>query len=72
MVLMLTMQIDLNGNSLQLEQPLSLSDFIGLHSKTNAPKMVVLNDTFIPPGNYENELINEGDKIKIILFMGGG
>lgn len=34
--------------------------------------MVVLNDTFIPPGNYENELINEGDKIKIILFMGGG
>jgi sulfur carrier protein len=61
-----------NGNNYILEYPSTVLEFLEIKGKSNIPKMVRLNDNFLPKNELENTMLKEGDSLNVVLFMGGG
>lgn len=66
------MKITLNGSLSELNSPLTLSDLLGLH-KLKPETVVVEHNLRVPPKDeYDHIELQEGDRIEILKFMGGG
>jgi len=65
--------LKVNGKEQELNETLSLSGLIKLN-KVSQPDMVSiqLNGNFVIRENYDSTLLNEGDEIDFLYFMGGG
>ncbi|HET9571628.1 MAG TPA: sulfur carrier protein ThiS [Bacteroidales bacterium] len=65
--------IKVNGNVQEVNLPLSVTDVI---QKNNVfqPDMVSvqLNGSFVIKEDYSTTLLNEGDELDFLYFMGGG
>ena len=66
-------KIKVNGKEQELDNSLSISGLIKLNNVLQ-PDMVSiqLNGNFVTRENYENTLLNQGDEIDFLYFMGGG
>ena len=68
------MTITLNGESYSVDiKELSVTKLLE-KKKVESPDMVSvqLNGTFLPKDKYDTTMINEGDEVDFLYFMGGG
>ena len=68
------MQIKINGEVEQLEKnELTIAELLAL-KQVESPDMVSvqLNGDIIDRGQYQDQIINEGDELDFLYFMGGG
>ena len=66
-------KIKVNGNEQEISNPVSLTDLIALNNVAQ-PSMVSiqLNGEFVVRDDYDSTLVNEGDEVDFLYFMGGG
>jgi sulfur carrier protein len=66
-------KIKVNGNEQEISNPVSLTELIALNNVAQ-PSMVSiqLNGEFVVRDDYDLTLVNEGDEVDFLYFMGGG
>ena len=66
--------IKLNGDSMVIEAPISLSEFVlqQLKSKEPGGVAVALNEMIIPRQKWKSVLISENDSVEIVHAVQGG
>lgn len=66
-------KIKVNGNEQEISNPVSLTELIALNNVAQ-PSMVSiqLNGEFVVRDDYDSTLLNEGDEVDFLYFMGGG
>jgi len=66
------MKITLNGEPHSLDGPTPVARLIAeLKLKPNRVA-VEINQTVVPKADYERTLINDGDQVEVVNFVGGG
>jgi sulfur carrier protein len=66
------MKIELNGESYSLDAPTPVSRLL-LDLKLKPNRVAVeINRAVIPKAEYERTIVNEGDHVEVINFVGGG
>lgn len=66
------MEIKINGESRTLDAPISVAGLVeslGLESRKVA---VELNLEIVPRSVYEKTIVQNGDRLEIVQFIGGG
>lgn len=66
------MKLQVNGSSLELDPPLSLSDLLARHKLKPEAVVVEWNLKVPRKEDYASILLSDGDKVEIVKFMGGG
>ncbi len=66
------MQILLNGEPHQLDQPLTLSALIDQLGLTGKRLAVELNLEIVPRSQHADTCLSEGDRVEIVHAIGGG
>ncbi|RME46848.1 MAG: sulfur carrier protein ThiS [Deltaproteobacteria bacterium] len=66
------MKIMLNGESYELEQPISVAELIRRIGQSEKRVAVERNREVVPRSAHASTLIQEGDRIEIVHFVGGG
>lgn len=66
------MKLTINGEQTQLEDGMSVTGY--LQQEQFQPDIVVveLNERIIPKEEHELTILQEGDVLEIVTFMGGG
>lgn len=68
----MSIKILVNGKERELENEISISEF--LQKKNIRPEVITLelNEKIIKRDDYQNIFIKDSDTIEIVFFMGGG
>jgi thiamine biosynthesis protein ThiS len=66
------LQIKLNGEIHELAGPYTLEDLVSELSLTPQRVAIELNQSVIRRDLWEQTIINEGDRVEIVHFVGGG
>ena len=66
------MTIKLNGDPHRLVQPLSVSALLAELDIDARRVAVELNLTVVKKAAYDSSVINDGDEVEIVNFVGGG
>lgn len=66
------MQITLNGEAYELEQPLSVAELLTKLSIDSRRVAVEYNLEILRRPLYGETLVHEGDRVEIVNFVGGG
>jgi sulfur carrier protein len=66
------MKVELNGKSVELDGVRTVGDLI--RSRDLKPQLVAveLNGEILPRDRFDEQQINEGDRLEIVHFVGGG
>ena len=64
--------IRVNGQEEVLEEKLTIEDYISRHGDRTNRIAVEKNGTIVPKRNYADTLLEDGDQIEIVSFVGGG
>ena len=66
-------KIQVNGVEQEIDSPIALIDLIKIN-KVEQPDMVSVqvNGEFVIREEFSSKLINEGDEVDFLYFMGGG
>lgn len=66
------MQITLNGQPHELAEPLTVSGLLAVLGLPERKIAVERNREIVPKSSYDEELLDDGDRIEIVQFVGGG
>ena len=66
------MKITLNGKEHKLAEAISLEELIRKYCKNPHHVISELNDKIIKSNQRDSIYINQGDKVELISFVGGG
>jgi thiamine biosynthesis protein ThiS len=66
------MKLFLNGKEHELSGVKTLYDLLSLYKLLEKPIAVELNYKVIPRRDFSNTILQDGDKIEIVQFVGGG
>lgn len=66
------MQIVLNGDSVETADGSTVETLLLQLGISRERVAVELNADIVPKGEYEKQLLSDGDKIEIVHFVGGG
>ena len=66
------MRITLNGESFELDQPLSVEELLQRLDIDSRRVAVEHNLTILKRHAYTTTLVGEGDRVEIVNFVGGG
>ena len=67
------MKLAVNGETLELEQPVNLNELLVV-VKADQPEYVTvqLNGEFVDHSGFEDTFVKDGDTVEFLYFMGGG
>ena len=65
-------EITVNGNISNLDQPTSINEFLELKGFGNRSVAVAINSIVIRRTSFEETIINDGDVVEIVRPVGGG
>ena len=65
-------QIQLNGEPVPLPLPLTVHALLGVFSLDPRAVAVELNKVVVRRAAYADAVINDGDEVEIVSFVGGG
>lgn len=65
-------QIQLNGDPCPLPLPLTVHALLGVFSLDPRTVAVELNRSVVRRAAYEDTVVNDGDEVEIVAFVGGG
>ena len=65
--------ITVNGDKQEVKLPISVSELIKINNVAQ-PEMVSVqvNEEFVDRDDYDTTVLNEGDSVDFLYFMGGG
>ncbi len=66
------MRIILNGEEIIFDREINISNLLERYSLDKRKIAVERNLEIVPQSNFEEVILNEGDRIEIIHFIGGG
>ena len=66
------MRIVLNGDPFELDQPLSVADLLARLAIDSRRVAVEHNLTILKRDAFAHIIVNEGDQVEIVNFVGGG
>lgn len=66
------MKIQLNGESYQADQELTISELIAQLSMDGKRFAVEVNEQIIPRGKHSEHQLQEHDAVEIVVAIGGG
>lgn len=66
------MQIQVNGDAVELAAQAKLSDLISQMDLTGKRIAIELNMEIIPRSEHDSTELNSGDKVEIVHAIGGG
>jgi sulfur carrier protein len=66
------MRIVMNGDSVETADACTVETLLLQLGISRERVAVELNADIVPKGNYEKQLLSDGDKIEIVHFVGGG
>jgi thiamine biosynthesis protein ThiS len=64
--------ITLNGDSFELDAPITVTEMLDYLNIDSLRVAVEHNLTVVKRAAFDSTLINEGDQIEIVNFVGGG
>ena len=65
-------EITVNGNSSELDEPISITAFLELKGFAGRSVAVAINSVVVRRETFDETLINEGDVVEIVRPVGGG
>ena len=71
-VLFNTMQICVNGSTNDYEPPLAVSELLQRMALAGKKVAVERNGEIVPRGAHASTLLAEGDRLEIVVAVGGG
>ncbi len=66
------MQIFLNGQTLDLQAPISLALLLEQQGYAQRRVAIEVNRSIVPKSQHDQHLLSEGDKVEIVHALGGG
>ncbi len=66
------MKLQLNGSLVELEEAITISDLLARHKLKPEAVVVEYNLQVPPKSEYDRISVQDGDRIEIVKFMGGG
>tara|TARA_Y100001934_G_C12382773_1_gene793508 strand:- start:3317 stop:4309 length:993 start_codon:yes stop_codon:yes gene_type:complete len=66
------MKITINGETQEFQDSLSITDLLTTLEVDSAKVAIECNLEIIPKGHYSDIIVQDGDKIEIVHFIGGG
>jgi sulfur carrier protein len=66
------LEITVNGASHRFDQPLSVAALIEQMNLAGKRIAVERNGEIVPRGQHADTLLNDGDKLEIVVAVGGG
>ena len=66
------MKIALNGEAFELERPLTVRELLTKLDIDSRRVAVEHNLVVLKRGAYDSTLVNEGDQVELVNFVGGG
>ena len=67
-----TIQIQLNGATIEVEQGISLGDLVDSRGLERRMIAVEYNTEIIPRYDYDDTTIRAGDRLEVVHMVGGG
>lgn len=64
--------ITINGKEITLETPLTVAEYLIKNNYQIARIAVEKNGEILPKAQYEATTLQDGDKLEIVSFVGGG
>ena len=68
----MSIQIQLNGDPCPLPLPITVQALLGVLSLDPRAVAVEVNKVVVRRTSYEDRVINDGDEVEIVAFVGGG
>jgi len=65
-------EVTINGNTRQVSSPLTLADLIQQLGMKSDRVAVELNREIVPRDHWPQTSLNNGDRLEIVHFVGGG
>lgn len=67
------MKLTVNGEPLEIENPINVKELLVV-AKAEQPEYVTveLNGEFVDHFGFESTLVQDGDTVEFLYFMGGG
>lgn len=65
------MLLTVNGSKLELEKPLTIRD-LATHMKIEGPIAVEVNREIVTRTKHAEHVLQSGDSVEIVQFVGGG
>ncbi len=66
------MQIQINGQPKQLEQPLTVSELLNTLELTPQRVAVEVNENLVKRACFDQTSLADGDRVEIVTLVGGG
>jgi sulfur carrier protein len=66
------MKIEVNGEPMELENPISVDVLLQEMDATESRVSVVVNEEVIPAERRSGVILQEGDQVEILVFAAGG
>ncbi len=66
------MRITVNGKHIEVVENGTLSDFIALSKLESRPIIVELNECVVAKDLWARTVLEEGDRLELVSFVGGG
>lgn len=66
------MRVTINGESQSLNPPMTLADLVEARGLTGCRIAVEKNGEIVPRSHYNQALLADGDKLEIVVAVGGG
>ena len=67
-----TRNITVNGQSVCLDEPSTVSDLIDRFEMTDQPCAVEVNRDLVPKQQHTSHTLSDGDQVEIVTLVGGG
>lgn len=66
------MHVMISGEQKELSPGITVGDYLKSQGINPRSVAVEINLAIVPRDSYDAALIHEGDKIEVVMFMGGG
>ncbi|HPT50866.1 MAG TPA: sulfur carrier protein ThiS [Accumulibacter sp.] len=66
------MELIVNGESRLFSAPLTVAELVGILAHTGKRIAVECNGEIVPRGRHAETLLTDGDRIEIVVAVGGG
>jgi sulfur carrier protein len=66
------MELKINGESRQFSSPLTVAELVAVLNHTGKRIAVERNGEIVPRGRHGETLLADGDRIEIVVAVGGG
>jgi sulfur carrier protein len=66
------MNLTVNGEATRVDGVYTIAELLAVMNVSTENLAVEINDNVLAPAQYETTPINDGDRIELVRFVGGG